>query len=42
MYVPDCLQLQVLQHSHDAKQAGHFGFLKTVHLSILVTKDEGN
>ncbi|KAK9395726.1 hypothetical protein NXF25_019087 [Crotalus adamanteus] len=32
MYVPDSLRKTVLQRCHDAKQAGHFGFLKTLHL----------
>ncbi|KAK9395792.1 hypothetical protein NXF25_019153 [Crotalus adamanteus] len=25
LYVPDSLRLQILQRSHNAKQAGHFG-----------------
>ncbi|KAK9395797.1 hypothetical protein NXF25_019158 [Crotalus adamanteus] len=32
MYVPDRLRRTVLLRCHDAKQAGHFGFLKTLHL----------
>ncbi|KAK9395678.1 hypothetical protein NXF25_019039 [Crotalus adamanteus] len=32
MYVPEGLRKTVLQRCHDAKQAGHFGFLKTLHL----------
>ncbi|XP_060539362.1 queuine tRNA-ribosyltransferase catalytic subunit 1 isoform X1 [Pantherophis guttatus] len=32
LYVPASLRVTVLQHAHDAKTAGHFGFVKTVHL----------
>ncbi|KAK9395571.1 hypothetical protein NXF25_018932, partial [Crotalus adamanteus] len=32
LYLPSTLRLQALQWSHDAKQAGHFGFLKTLQL----------
>lgn len=32
LYIPNTLQLQILQWSHDTKQANHFGFLKTLHL----------
>ncbi|KAK9406121.1 hypothetical protein NXF25_004895 [Crotalus adamanteus] len=32
MYVPESLRTSVLRRCHDAKQAGHFGFLKTLHL----------
>lgn len=33
LYVPASLQIQVLQCSPDAKQAGHFRFLKMLHLT---------
>lgn len=33
LYVPITLRLQVLQCSHDAKLAGHFGYLKTLYLA---------
>ncbi|KAK9395730.1 hypothetical protein NXF25_019091 [Crotalus adamanteus] len=32
LYLPTSLRIQALQRSHDAKQASHFGFLKTLHL----------
>ncbi|KAK9395767.1 hypothetical protein NXF25_019128 [Crotalus adamanteus] len=32
LYVPELLRHVVLQRRHDTKQAGHFGFLKTLHL----------
>ncbi|KAK9396283.1 hypothetical protein NXF25_019644, partial [Crotalus adamanteus] len=31
LYLPISLRIQTLQCSHDAKQVGHFGFLKTLH-----------
>uniref|UniRef100_A0A2H6NE63 Gypsy retrotransposon integrase-like protein 1 n=1 Tax=Micrurus carvalhoi TaxID=3147026 RepID=A0A2H6NE63_9SAUR len=33
LYVPDNCRSYVLSICHDAKQAGHFGFLKTLHLA---------
>ncbi|ETE57834.1 hypothetical protein L345_16448, partial [Ophiophagus hannah] len=33
LYIPESLCTLVLQRSHDAKPAGHFGFLKTLHLA---------
>ncbi|ETE60370.1 hypothetical protein L345_13890, partial [Ophiophagus hannah] len=33
LYVPESLHNLVLQRSHDAKPAGYFGFLKTLHLA---------
>lgn len=33
LYVPNSLLLQVLQQSHDSKHAGHFGYLKTLHMA---------
>ncbi|KAK9395596.1 hypothetical protein NXF25_018957, partial [Crotalus adamanteus] len=32
LYLPETLRVQALQRSHDIKQAGHFGYLKTLHL----------
>ncbi|KAK9395602.1 hypothetical protein NXF25_018963 [Crotalus adamanteus] len=33
LYVPQTLRSQIFHRCHDAKQAGHFGFLKTLHLA---------
>ncbi|KAK9395411.1 hypothetical protein NXF25_018772, partial [Crotalus adamanteus] len=33
LYIPQALRQGVLQHCHNTKQAGHFGFLKTLHLA---------
>ncbi|KAK9395824.1 retrotransposon-derived protein PEG10 [Crotalus adamanteus] len=33
LYLPEALRLNALNHSHDVKQAGHFGYLKTLHLT---------
>lgn len=43
LYVPPSLRSSVLKRSHDVKPAGHFGFLKTLHLArlVLVATDEG-
>ncbi|KAK9395713.1 hypothetical protein NXF25_019074 [Crotalus adamanteus] len=32
VYVPQSLRVEVLRRGHDVKSAGHFGFLKTLHL----------
>ncbi|KAK9401921.1 hypothetical protein NXF25_010277 [Crotalus adamanteus] len=32
LYLPETLRIEALQRSHDSKQAGHFGYLKTLHL----------
>ncbi|KAK9395372.1 hypothetical protein NXF25_018733 [Crotalus adamanteus] len=33
LYIPQALRQGVLQCCHNTKQAGHFGFLKTLHLA---------
>ncbi|KAK9395371.1 hypothetical protein NXF25_018732, partial [Crotalus adamanteus] len=32
LYVPQSLRVKILRQGHDVKSAGHFGFLKTLHL----------
>lgn len=32
LYVPKSQRLLILEKSHDSKTAGHFGFVKTLHL----------
>lgn len=33
LYIPEMVRMKVLKECHDVKPAGHFGFLKTLHLT---------